>query len=188
MSSSALEQRPTLVHRMAELALLLPYHDIKLVMFGVAVQNLVEASWRTPNAVANQSPVYAYRAPDACGAGAITVHLHGATATWAPDTSYGIPDVLVACNAGLGSYHEWMPVIRAAHMLDIPFGVTEYAEQSAEHQRKMFPEIIRGTPAPPREEYEIALNPFQRPGQRGIPSIRLPNVSNGFTIVVVGKS
>ncbi|KAG1854104.1 hypothetical protein C8R48DRAFT_324142 [Suillus tomentosus] len=35
-------------------------------------------------------------------------------------------------------------------------------------------------------EYPIAFNPFQRPGQRNLGSVRLPNVPNGFTMRVVG--
>lgn len=37
-------------------------------------------------------------------------------------------------------------------------------------------------------EYPIELNPFHRPGQRGIPSIRLPNLQNGYTLRVVGSN
>ena len=70
--------------------------------------------------------------------------------------------------------------------MDIPFGVTEYAEQSAEHQRGMFPGMLWGTPAVPKSvyKYEIRLNPFRVPGQRPVPAVRLPNMVNGFTLVV----
>jgi hypothetical protein len=48
--------------------------------------------------------------------------------------------------------------------------------------------MLGDTPgAPPRGAYHIALNPFQWPGQRPLGAVRLPNVSNGFTMVVVGK-
>jgi hypothetical protein len=55
-------------------------------------------------------------------------------------------------------------------------------------RRLAFPAMLGDTPgAPPRGAYHIALNPFQWPGQRPLGAVRLPNVSNGFTMVVVGK-
>ena len=77
-------------------------------------------------------------------------------------------------------------MILAAHGLEIPFAVTEYAEQSAETQvYKQFPVIVASAGMQPREDYTIEMNPFQRPGQRPLPNIRLPNLCNGFTITVV---
>jgi len=87
------------------------------------------------------------------------------------------------------------------HTDNTPFAVSEYAEQSAELQRDAIPQIIAH--ALPRlhsagmhgseiynltrpREYPIAFNPFQRPGQRNLGSVRLPNVPNGFTMRVVG--
>lgn len=99
------------------------------------------------------------------------------------DRSSGRPDAIIALNAGLGSYKEWVPVIQAAHLASLPFAVTEYAEQSCEQQHATFPRML-GPRVPARKEYAIELNPFQRPGQRGIPMYRLPNVVNGFTLVV----
>jgi hypothetical protein len=112
----------------------LPYHDIKLIMFGGAVKTLVDAARSTPDALAGRAPVFTYRAPDTCGAGGIEVHLSGESKTWTPENAHGRPDALVACNAGLGSYPDWVPVVRCAHQQRVPFGVTEYTEQSAEHQ------------------------------------------------------
>lgn len=62
--------------------------------------------------------------------------------------------------------------------------MTEYAEQSAEHQRAMFPQMLFPR-LEPRAEYPIAMNPFQSPGQRGIPMYKMPNAINGFTPTVV---
>jgi hypothetical protein len=42
------------------------------------------------------------------------------------------PDAIVAPNAGLLSYNSWASVILFCHVEEVPFGVTEYAEQSAE--------------------------------------------------------
>ncbi|KAJ6583785.1 hypothetical protein B0H10DRAFT_2096488 [Mycena sp. CBHHK59/15] len=203
----------------SELALLLPYTDIKIVMFGQAVHAIVtKAKESHPKGLAAQasptSPVYLYNAPEECGSGRIQIFLHGTADHWVPAdadpklSTYGKPDAIVSPNAGLGSYPAWHPVIAYVHATETPFGVTEYAEQSCETQRLMFPRLLesearlpgsvtgRGPATPGREacrhaafkqwDYKIELNPFQRPGQRPVPT-KLPNVPNGFTIRVVGK-
>jgi hypothetical protein len=172
-----------------ELALLLPYHDIKLVFFGIAVKNLIDAARHAPDSLASQAgPVYTYTAPAACGGGAIQLFLHGDSPTWVPTTNHGRPDALVAANAGIGTYSALERVIAHAHDTRLPFAVTEYLEQSCEHQRDItIPAILDAYRIAPRATCEIALNPFHRPGQRTIPSMRLPNLSNGFTLVVVKK-
>ncbi|THH32861.1 hypothetical protein EUX98_g1354 [Antrodiella citrinella] len=174
----------------SELALLLPYHDIKIVMVGFSVHKLCVEARKHPKSIAAQAsitqPTFSYTAPQECGSGSLQIFLHGESPTWAPDNfPFGRPDALIACNAGLGSYPDWVPVIQAVHMYDIPFGVTEYAEQSAEHQRAAFPTMLGWKRIYPRSDYPIALNPFQSPGQRGIPMYKLPNAINGFTLVVV---
>ncbi|KDR71612.1 hypothetical protein GALMADRAFT_74898 [Galerina marginata CBS 339.88] len=177
----------------SEIALLLPYHDIKLVLFGGAVARLVKEAQTSPGSLASKSPVFTYQSPPECGSGAISVYLHSASANWSARGNYPAlemygsrPDALVACNAGLASYREWTEVIQAVHVERIPFATTEYIEQSVEHQRDVMPMMLSGTSASPRpfEEYEIQLNPFQRPGQRQVPMYRLPNLINGFTLVV----
>ncbi|KAK0481346.1 hypothetical protein IW261DRAFT_1470377 [Armillaria novae-zelandiae] len=176
----------------SEIALLLPYHDIKLVLFGQSVHKLVEEGKKAdPQSLvaksSNSSPVFTYKAPKECGSGSIEIYLHGDSPIWSPDANrrsgLGRPDAIIALNAGLGSYGEWVPVIQAAHLMSLPFAVTEYAEQSCEQQRSMFPRMFEPR-VPARKEYVIELNPFQSPGQRGIPMYRLPNVVNGFTLVV----
>lgn len=181
----------------SELALLLPYHDIKLVLFEGGVTKLLKEAKNSPGCLANKSPVFTYSATTQCGSGSLTIFLHSASSNWSATgkdsalTVYdGVPDALIACNAGLGSYREWFSVIQAAHTQKIPFATTEYAEQSAEHQRGTLPLMLSGTGASPLPlvEYKIRLNPFQRPGQRPIPMYRLPNVVNGFTLVVYKKT
>ncbi|KAH9924756.1 uncharacterized protein B0H18DRAFT_1011049 [Fomitopsis serialis] len=138
-------------NRFAELALLLPYHDLKVVLFGGAVKALVEAPAKSP-------------APSPPRTRAVSVHLSGEQKHWTPDYD-GKPDALVACNAGLGSYGEWIP-----------------------SSARLIPQWLAGMPGcTPREDYPIALNPFQRPGQRGLAVVRMPNVSNGFTMTIVKK-
>lgn len=172
---------------------MLPYHDLKLVVFGQSVHELVRKAKKShPKSLAGKSspttPVYTYKAPEECGSGTVEVFLHGSDQIWDPqfrlDSSYGSrPDGLIAFNAGLTSYAEWIPVIRASHIASLPFAATEYAEHSAELQRSDFPKFLGGL-SRRESDYRIEMNPFQRPGQRSLPSSRLPNAVNGFTIVV----
>ncbi|KAJ7639139.1 hypothetical protein FB45DRAFT_904826 [Roridomyces roridus] len=203
----------------AELALLLPYTDITVVFFGKAVQTIVSTAKEShPKSLAAQAspttPIFSYTAPEESGAGRIQLFLHGTSDSWTPAdadatlSAYGVPSALVAPNAGLGSYPSWFPVILYAHQMQLPFGVTEYTEQSCETQQLIFPRILesevsmpgsimRGIPGAPDAattrraasknwEYPIEMNPFQRPGQRPVPT-KLPNVPSGFAMRVVGK-
>ncbi|KJA13353.1 hypothetical protein HYPSUDRAFT_151683 [Hypholoma sublateritium FD-334 SS-4] len=175
---------------LSELALLLPYHNIKLVLFGTAVARLVKEAKELPGCLANRSPVFVYTSPPECGSGTVTIYLNSDTENW-PARDNDFPDALLACNAGLGSSSEWLPIVQAAHLHHIPFATTAYAEQSAELQRSMIPIMIFGTShASPQhpEENKVQLNPFQRPGQRQIPMYKVPNVVNGFTLVVYKKA
>jgi hypothetical protein len=162
-------------------------------MFGHSVAKLVEEAKPTKykDSIVGKStpttPVFTYKAPSECGAGSIEIYLNGESALWSTTLFANRPqiDALIACNAGLATYREWIPVVQAAHQYEIPFGVTEYAEQSAEQQVQSFPVMLQGRFM--RDDYPIDLNPFHSPGQRGLPMIRLPNLINGFTIVVVKK-
>ena len=193
--------------RFSELALLLPHTDIELVFFGPGVHDIVQQSRQFPQSLAAQTsypkkPIYTYVSPNALGASSLNVYLHGRSEYWNPDelaeSNIPTPDAVIAANAGLTSYPAWAPVILFAHMKDLPFAVTEYAEQSAEVQVSSFPRVTNYAAMNPRmslaeqsalrkkRSYRIDVNPFQRPGQRGLGAIRLPNISNGFTIKVVG--
>jgi hypothetical protein len=191
----------TFINRFSELALLLPYHDIKLVMFGPCVHDLSNEALKNPSPESligqssAHSPIFYYTAPEECGSGTLSVLLHTQSSIWDPheqlstDTPFlydGPPDALVACNAGLASYPEWSLVLQASHLFNIPFATTEYAEQSAETQSSNMQKLL-GMYVQARPEYPIELNPFHCPGQRPIPVYRVPNLSNGFTLVVVKK-
>ena len=186
--------------------MLLPYTDIKLTFFGYAVYKIVQkANKKSIAAKAKRNePVYTYRSPASMGQSTLAIYLDGDHENWDPRFTSIIstlPDAIVALNAGLLSYKTWATVILFCHIEELPFGVTEYAEQSAEVQRDSFSKIIHhAVPSlGPRlntaqledlvkpRQYPIEFNPFQRPGQRPIGSTRLPNVSNGFTIRVFGR-
>ncbi|KAG6381352.1 hypothetical protein JVT61DRAFT_5762 [Boletus reticuloceps] len=190
----------------SELALLLPYTDIKLTFFGYAVHAIVQkAKKKSISAKAKRNePVYTYRSPVSMGQSTLAIYLDGEHENWDPrfvSVLNNLPDAIVALNAGLLSYKTWASVILFCLVEEMPFGVTEYAEQSAEVQTDSFSKIIHhAIPGlGPRlntaqledlvkpRQYPIEFNPFQRPGQRPIGATRLPNVSNGFTIRVVGR-
>ncbi|KZV69147.1 hypothetical protein PENSPDRAFT_686635 [Peniophora sp. CONT] len=179
----------------SELALLLPYHDINLTFFGYGPRQLALASAAKVGVADSparrtfsdsNTPVFEHTAPESLGSGSIKIFLHGESDSWtAAFADQNPPDALIASNAGLGSYAGWIDVVRTVHLRNIPFGVTEYAEQSAETQtRASIPGYI--APMSPRA-YTIELNPFHKPGQRWMPRIRLPNLYNGFCIKIIGK-
>ncbi|KAI6045000.1 hypothetical protein EDC04DRAFT_2560098 [Pisolithus marmoratus] len=190
----------------SELALLLPYTDIKLTMYGTAVHNIVQQAKKGSIAMKSKRnlPVYTYTSPSSMGGSTLAIYLHGEHENWdprIPSMTGNLPDAIVAANAGLLSYKGWQGVVLYCHVEGTPFAVTEYAEQSAEVQVDSLPKMIMhsmpylqsrmSTAAllslmSPRT-YPIEFNPFQRPGQRYIASVRLPNVSNGFTIKIVGN-
>ncbi|KAG2146546.1 uncharacterized protein EDB93DRAFT_1104316 [Suillus bovinus] len=191
----------------SELALLLPHTDIKMTFFGIAVHSIVSKAKKNSIVMkAKQNePIYTYTSPASCGASTLSIFLHGDHENWDPRLPLLLnskPDAIVGLNAGLTSYPEWQFVILSCHTDNTPFAVTEYAEQSAELQRDAIPQIIaRALPrlhsagmnglelhnfTRPRK-YPIAFNPFQRPGQRNLGSVHLPNVPNGFTMRVVGN-
>lgn len=186
--------------------MLLPYTDIKLTFFGVAVHTIVNKAKKNSIIMKakQDEPVYTYTSPTSCGASTLSIFLHGKHENWDPRFPFflsNVPDAIVAPNAGLNSYPAWHMVILHCLADNVPFAVTEYAEQSAELQRDTFPQLVaRALPhihsalakvskldnLTRHREYPIAFNPFQRPGQRNLGSIRLPNVPNGFTLRVVG--
>ncbi|TCD60364.1 hypothetical protein EIP91_010311 [Steccherinum ochraceum] len=181
----------------AYLALLLPFHDIKLVMVGYSVHKLCQEARKYPKSLvakcSTTTPIFAYKAPNECGSGSIQVFLHGASPLWsADDLPFGRPDALVACNAGLATYTQWYPVIQSAHLLDIPFATTEYGEKSCEHQLGTIRHVMVDSGMARKlrqfDQYKIDLNPFQRPGQRDVGMLRTPNLVNGFTLVVVKEA
>ncbi|KAG1755088.1 uncharacterized protein EDB91DRAFT_1097220 [Suillus paluster] len=195
------------VHYIGVRTLLLPYTDIKMTFFGIAVHSIVNKAKKNSIAMKakRKEPVYTYTSPESCGASTLSIFLHGDHENWDPRLPFLLnsrPDAVVAPNAGLTSYPAWQFVILHCLAENTPFAATEYAEQSAEMQRDAFPQIVaHALPSlqaagmhglafhnltRPRE-YPIAFNPFQRPGQRDMSATRLPSVPNGFTIRVVGE-
>ena len=82
--------------------------------------------------------------------------------------------------------------------LEIPFGVTEYVEQSMETFATWIPgmlsrQAMAGVPPTyakalmKKQTYLIRVNPFHRVGQRNLPVIQMPNNYNGFSMPVVWR-
>ncbi|KIP03311.1 hypothetical protein PHLGIDRAFT_77815 [Phlebiopsis gigantea 11061_1 CR5-6] len=184
----------------SELALLLPHHDVSVVMWGYCVHKLVQESKTqgvtgspVRDAAGKHGLVFEYRAPDDLGAGAVSVYLKGEAPTWGKadlekalaargNHPHLTPDVIIALNAGLGSYRSWYEVISIAHGVDIPFAVTEYLQQSLEFTVKY---VVRALMF--WRSHDITYNPFHRPGQRPFASYKMPNLVNGFSLVVVNN-
>ncbi|KAF7972892.1 hypothetical protein HWV62_16692 [Athelia sp. TMB] len=171
----------------SELALLLPNTDIELEVFGKPAFDLVhQARKNYPDSIATNDIVWSYTAPRKCGGGSINIKLHAKDENWTrttlgPSGPDDIPQAMVGLNAGL----------------DIPFAVTEYAEQSADQAADSLP-TMKGTYlkalSPATKEYRqlakprdntITVNPFHRPGQRSLPVVRMPNAYSGFVIPIV---
>lgn len=49
------------------------------------------------------------------------------------------------------------------------------------------PEYVSNIMEQVERDHPITFNPFHRPGQRGIPTVRMPNAFNGFALPVVIK-
>ncbi|KAG1897969.1 uncharacterized protein F5891DRAFT_956247, partial [Suillus fuscotomentosus] len=134
--------------------------------------------------------LYTYTSPASCGTSTVSIFLHGDHENWDPRLPLLLgskPDAIVGLNTGLTNSPAWQFVTLCCHTDNTLFAVTEYTEQYAELQRDAIP---RSLPVPSlaytQQEYPIAFNPFQHPGQRNLGSVRLPNVSNGLTMRVVG--
>ncbi|KAK4701509.1 hypothetical protein P7C70_g4718, partial [Phenoliferia sp. Uapishka_3] len=177
----------------SELALLIPNTDIEITFFGAAVRALVlRAKSTNPRAPAALPVPYSYRAPNSLGGSTFTAKLFSQADDWPnPPTDahdMSVPDVAVALNAGIASYPTWKPPLLNFAALGIPFGITEYAEQSLDRAI----EVAKGLRAVNRQHQlkqntgadltnfekaiigPIELNPFMRPGQRALSMMYAP--------------
>ncbi|KAJ7167227.1 hypothetical protein C8R43DRAFT_877626 [Mycena crocata] len=189
---------------LSELALLLPQHDIDIVLFGPCVFNIGregltsahKSSLIERTARDNTIPIFTYKAPEACGSGSVRVFLHTKANHWTKRDlpTYGrrpdYPDALIACNAGLFTYDAMEGVVRASFECRIPFVVTDYKQYMLESNSDTISQMSRvayprlHTPPQP-----VEMNPFHRPGQRFIFRADLaPDMDNGFILVVYNRA
>ncbi|KAL6303860.1 hypothetical protein BKA93DRAFT_734251 [Sparassis latifolia] len=187
----------------SELALLLPHVDITLVFFGKAVYDLVRsARQKYPGSLATQDIVWSYTSPKKAGGGSVVIKLYSQGEAWTRGVAKeSPPDALVGLNAGLLNYTTWSDPVIFSAVLNIPFAITDYAEQSMETCATGVQTMLRGQashafmPGSPHyaaltrtRSRPITVNPFHRPGQRPLPVVRMPNYYNGFAMPLVVKS
>ncbi|KZP24589.1 hypothetical protein FIBSPDRAFT_918746 [Athelia psychrophila] len=189
----------------SELALLLPNTDIELLIFGKPAHDLAHKARKShPGSIASNDIVWSYTAPLECGGGSINIRLYSKAENWTRSALGAtklehVPDAMVGLNAGILNYRSWRDPILMSAFESIPFAVTEYAEESSdqttETARSMSEKFLeafgpgsqyyRDIPAP--REHPVTVNPFHRPGQRGLPIVRMPNVYNGFVVPLVTR-
>ncbi|KAJ7675649.1 hypothetical protein DFH06DRAFT_1466480 [Mycena polygramma] len=175
----------------AEIALLLPQHDVDLILFGPCVYYLGREGVKSEHqssligrsAHDSHVPIFTYDAPDACGSGSLRVLAHTATKDWSISgmATYGPkPDAIVACNAGLFTYDGSLEVVLAALAHKIPFAVTDYQQYMLESCASTISKTFTHGTLPP-----VELNPFHKPGQRDCRrSVLAPSLENGFILAV----
>jgi len=103
-------------------------------------------------------------------------HEYAMRGAWEP------PAVVVALNAGLCAYPEWLPTLQLVASRRLTLVATDYIQYSVELPRIKFPMLgVAGTWS------AAELNPFRQPAARcGHNSDLFPNYSNGFRVVFRG--
>ncbi|KAJ7217304.1 hypothetical protein GGX14DRAFT_358074 [Mycena pura] len=183
---------------LSELALLLPHHDLDIVLFGPCVFYLGQkgatdahrTSLISRSAHDGNIPIFTYDAPDSCGSGRVRVFLHTASKYWNKKDlpTYGKhPDAILACNAGLFTYDASHNVVHASLEDRIPFAITDYQEYMLESNRDtvVLRSLLLGNTHLNVVSRPVELNPFHQPGQRFIRRDNFaPDLVNGFILVV----
>ncbi|KAG1725126.1 hypothetical protein EDB19DRAFT_1948274 [Suillus lakei] len=150
----------------SELVLLLPYTDIKMTFFGIAVHSIVKKAKQN-------EPVYTCTSPASCGASTLSIFLHGDHEDWDPRLPFLLGSKPDCYRRSECWAHQLSSAAIIAHALP------------RLHSTGMNGLELHNLTQP--REYPTTFNPFQRPGQRNLGSVRLPNVPNGFTMRVVGS-
>lgn len=187
------------------MALLFPYTDLDLILFGTGLGALKAQASSKPSCLASRPFIYTYAAPEVSGGGKVRIALCQSGLLWdgmdVARLRNDKPDALIALNAGLGAYLEWLPVLYASRALGIPFAVTDYLEISldtnvrilkrlGEMQQALWP-VLGLTGVEQRRiweaedaSYQIELNPFMCPGPRPQAMDVGPSAVNGHMMVI----
>lgn len=198
---------------LAELALLLPGYDVRVLLVGPAVQRLVQhAQNRYPTSPAAQkdgAPVFTYAAPTELGGSTVMVELYD-TQPPADEKAWAVrgalPHTMLALRASISrAQMEWWPVVRDALYWDVPFVSTEDMEMglstfSVPVVHGMFDtakeecDVLDPTQrlkfmmkVPRREQgrlCSVRYNTFHRLGNT-LGHCHLPSAANGFVLEVV---
>ena len=194
-----------MIFRFAELALLIPNTDIDIVLFGPGVFRLLMEAEGDEDCLASQPFIYTYTAPDdAFGGSTLRISLSDSGPIWG-DQSIHLPshrpDAMIALNANLGGYDQWVLALLASRAYNIPFAVTENQEINIElclsalrnlpRARASLWSLIGLTDKEEKrvnktatKEFTWNLNPFMCPGPRPRTLGGSPMTANGFEFII----
>lgn len=142
-----------------ELSYLLPQVDLEITMIGPHVPApMKEATVK-------------FTKNDPFQLGSLTIDfVQGFYHEWEPLEQ---PDLVIACNAGLATYREWVDTLRLLHEKKIPSFFTDYSEYSCELGIMKFWNLCRISHPP-------EVNPFRCPEKRVNWDNNLPWAGNAF--------
>jgi hypothetical protein len=165
-----------------ELAFLFPEIDLTLVWMSPAVKAICDLAKKTKSqgilGSAVDGVVLDVQAPINVGGGRVRIKLDGTKEYFdsASSSGGGVPDAIVALNAGLGAYPQWADVLRVAVKDGIPFACTDTTIVSQRYaQLYNFAPVFRPLA-------KIQLNPFHGVVARDVAAILVPNISNGYIL------
>lgn len=115
--------------RFGELALLFPYTDLQLILFGEHVVKTFETS--KGRCIARLPFAYVYKAPESAGGGKIQITLETKCPDYVPKANDAFPDAIL-CLSGDRIY-SWPPLAYEAAQFNIPFAVTSFSELLLDH-------------------------------------------------------
>jgi len=154
--------------------------------------------------LASQPFVYTYTAPDASGGSTLRISLSDSGPIWGDQTIHfpsHRPNAMIALNAHLGGYDQWVLALLASRAYNIPFAVTENQEINIElclpalrnlpRARASLWSLIGLTDKEEKrvnktatKEFTWNLNPFMCPGPRPQTLGGGPTTANGFEFII----
>ncbi|KZT33034.1 hypothetical protein SISSUDRAFT_445453 [Sistotremastrum suecicum HHB10207 ss-3] len=178
-----------------ELALLFPFTDLHLVLFGDAVFNLVRSARK--GSLARKACIYSYTAPESVGSGTVQLTLHSKNPHYDPHIFTERPDAIIGLNAGVTTYPEWSPIILHAFKKDIPLAVTDDLHVALDECDRVIlgmisKEVGKATPeeslrlrrAMMKSEREKILNDFMCPAGKVPRANFLPRANNAWLYII----
>ena len=178
----------------AELSYLMPGIDLELVMVSPAVNSICTKAKQPKysNSIIRKSSssgaVLDATAPDANGGGRVRVVLQEGSdyfhqIPFKPFTPR--PDAVLALNAGLASYECWKPTLDKLLRWKIPFVATDQTKVTQRYAEiYLFPTLHRYMNFIRPPSLDITINPFHGVINRDIEAILVPNMNNGYLLVL----
>ncbi|KZT32647.1 hypothetical protein SISSUDRAFT_1133057 [Sistotremastrum suecicum HHB10207 ss-3] len=178
-----------------ELALLFPYCDLQVILFGASVFNASKNARK--GTLAAKPILYECTAPKTLGGGTIKITMHTKSPYYDPAQFKERPDAIIALNAGVTTYPEWFPVIIHSIKEDVPFAVTDYVDASLDECDRGIPGIIsqelmrsgsRGSmplmTGMMQGKRKKVMNEFMCPAAKAPAANYLPSGSNAWVYIV----